>query len=600
MIFPHPVDATEVWAPLTLTAVTAQQDDGSSFEVVARLREGVDPVVASADVARLATGTAHGTAGDPREATYLVNPLVEEAGLGTAPPAVVVAVGLVLVIAWINLAGLVIARHSVRRRELSVRRVLGAAPGHIVRLLLGEALLLAALATVVGMSLADVGSRVVLGTALRWNIGALLLALIVGLLSGVAIGAWPALRFAALGPADGPKGSSRTASVGKDMARGRRTLIITEIALATVLLSATGLLVRTIYNIYRIEPGFDADGVLAVRVWDSPGAGVDSPRTGRFDQLVEALEAVPGVERAGAVLGLPYGLGAPTSRFEIEGGGAVGHEARMRAATPGYFAALGIPLTRGRAFGAADGADAPPVAILNEAAARTFFPAGDPIGRGILIDGARWEVVGVVGTVFDGDQENPAKPEIYRPMRQWPRSSVWIALRTRADPTEPAPTIRRAVRDFDPDIAVTRLLTMDALRVDSMGSELRMLRLMAAFALAAVLISAIGLYGVISYIVSARARELAVRRTLGAPKSAVLRLVLAQGVGAAGIGSAVGVVGALGASRAMRSLLFGVSPTDPLTLVSAVAVVCGVAILATYLPAQRAASIDPATSLSDA
>jgi hypothetical protein len=272
----------------------------------------------------------------------------------------------------------------------------------------------------------------------------------------------------------------------------------------------------------------------------------------------------------------------------------------MQAATPGYFATLRIPVRRGRGFDDSDGADARAVAILNEAAASAFFPDDEPVGRSVVIDGVLSQIVGVVGTVFDGDQENPATPEIYRPMRQWPHSSTWIALRIREDPTRMGPDVRAAVRAFDADIAVTRLVDMKALRAESMSSERAMLRLMISFALAAVLISAVGLYALVSYSVSQRAREFGIRAALGAPRGAVLGLVVGEGVRLAATGAAIGLVAALAALRVMRSLLFGVSPTDPLTLAGVVAVVCGVALLATVIPAQRATRTDPSSSLNDA
>jgi putative ABC transport system permease protein len=271
----------------------------------------------------------------------------------------------------------------------------------------------------------------------------------------------------------------------------------------------------------------------------------------------------------------------------------------MQAATPGYFGTLRIPVRRGRGFDDADGADAPAVAVLNEAAASAFFRAADPVGRSVVIDGVRSEIVGVVGTVFDGDQENPAIPEIYRPMRQWPHSSTWIALRIREAPMRTGADVRAAVRAFDADIAVTRLLDMEALRAESMSSERAMLRLMAGFALAAVLISAVGLYGLVSYSVSQRVREFGIRVALGAPRGAVLGLVVGEGVRLAATGAAIGLVGAVATLRVMRSMLFGVSATDPVTLAVVVALVCGVALLAAVIPARRAMRTDPSISLND-
>jgi putative ABC transport system permease protein len=287
--------------------------------------------------------------------------------------------------------------------------------------------------------------------------------------------------------------------------------------------------------------------------------------------------------------------------FQIEGRPPVPPDerprVRMQSATVGYFDALGIPLLRGRVFVDEDRAGAPGVAVVNEIFAQRFFPDEDPIGQAVIIDSVRWQIVGVLRNVFHGDAEQLAIPEIYRPTRQWGTPTVWIALRTRGDPARFTPAVTAAVRQFDPDIAITRLFTMNALRADSMSSERMMLRLMAAFALAAVLISAIGLYGLISYSVTQRRHEFGVRLALGAEAGTVLRLVLGQGVRLAAIGTAIGIAGAIAALRAMRSMLFGVSPTDPLTLAFVVLLICGVALLAAYLPARRATLIDPMGSL---
>ena len=602
VVFPHAADPTEVWAPIALTAELESQRTGGGYQVVGRLGEGTSVAAASAELADLAARS------DPeavleRGETYLARSFFEERDFGAVPPLLLATVGLVLLITWSNLTGLFLARLSARRRELAVRGAMGAGGARIVRQLLAESMLMSLLGALAGVVVAVIGSRWVLASVWRPDPEGFVLAFLLAIGSGLAIGTWPALRVARpsgalrLGP------MSRAATGGIDAARGRRGLIVAEVALATMLLSAAGLLARSFRNVEAIEPGFDAERVLALRVWDPPAGPDDEPRAERVRGLVQAFDALPGVERAGAVLGLPFGLGASAGRFEIEDdpAGRSGEPlvARMQAATPGYFPAMGIPLLRGRDLLPSDGAGAPRVAIINEAAARAFFQYRDPIGRGLLIDGSRWEIVGVVGTVFHGDQEEPASAEVYRPMEQWaPASSVWFALRARGDPTSLGREVVTAVRRVDPDAAVTRVVTMDGLRSQSMGSEETMLRLMAAFALAAVLMSAVGLYGLISYSVSQRTREFGVRTALGAPAAAVLRLVVGEGVRLAAAGAMVGIVGAVAALRLIRSLLYGVSPTDPVTLGAVAAMVCVTAALAVYVPARRATRVDPLASLS--
>jgi predicted permease len=271
----------------------------------------------------------------------------------------------------------------------------------------------------------------------------------------------------------------------------------------------------------------------------------------------------------------------------------------MQAATPGYFATLGVPIVRGRAFTNADGILTPRVAIINRSFARRFFPNEDPIGHALLIDDARWQIVGITGDLFHGDVEQLARPEIYRPMQQWNRASAWIAIRTRGDPASIAPAVVAAVGRFDPDIAITRLLPMNELRARDMGSERRMLQLMGATAIAAVLISAIGLYGLISYSVTQRVREFGIRLALGSERAAVLRLVLAHGLRLSAIGTGFGILGAVAGLRVMRTMLFGVSPGDPLTLAGVIGLVSTIALLAACIPARRATRIDPMTSLRE-
>ena len=602
LVFPDAGDPAEVWAPMAWSPETASDRTNRGYQVVARLREGATVQAASAELAilsRPAAGEAPGITGDP---TYRATPLLEEDMFGSVPPMLVAAVGLVLLITWTNLAGLLVARLSARRGELTVRLALGAAPMRIVRQLLAEATLLAGLGSLCAVGVAFAGARILLGATQPLDLRAMGLVLSLGLISGMAVSAWPAFRFARPRGASRLSNTSRTATGGVETDRARGALIVAEVALATVLLSATALLARSFQNVHQIEPGFNADRVLALRVWDPPPDPGAEPPSERVDRLIETLQALPGVVRAGGVLGLPFGLGAPTRDFELEGHPVLEpvarHRARMQAATPDYFASLEVPLLRGRSFSHADGADAPRVVILNQAAATRFFPDQDPIGRGVLMDGVRWEIVGVVGTVFDGDQEQLSTPEIYRPMRQWPRSSVWIAMRTRGVPAALGPEVRAAVREFDPDIAITNMLTMDALRASSMSAEGGLLRVMTGFALAAILMSAVGLYGLVSYSVSQRTREFGVRKALGAPTAAVLRLVLAQGLRLTAGGAAIGIAGAVLTLRAMRSLLFGVSPADPLTLGAVVAAVCGVSLLATYMPAKRATRVDAITSLS--
>jgi predicted permease len=595
---------TDFWTPLIFTARDANERGRAEYRAIGRLRDGATARMAATEIAAVGGRLSAEFPALMRNATLGVVPVVDFYALSgdTETWTFTAAVGLVLLISWINLAGLVIARLTARRRELAVRRTMGAAPGRIVRQLLVETILVTALGGALGAGFAAWGLRALIGwSQLQIDGNAFALALALGMLSGLGIGLWPALRFAKPHLVHELRAATRTATGGIDFARARRTLVIAEVALAIVLLSAAGLLARSIQEIYQVDPGFNTERVLTLRLQNPPVAPNAGPQPDRMDRLVQSIGAIAGVERAGAVLGMPYGVGAARGSFEIAGQPPLLPErrprVRMQAATPGYFDALEIPIVRGRAFTNGDAANSPRVALINEVVAQRFFPDEDPIGRTLIIDSLRWEIVGVVGSVFYGDVEQIESPEIYRPMQQWPRPTVWIAARTRGDPAQIALQVTAAVRAFDPDIAITRLFTMNALRTDSMGSERMMLRLMGGFAFAAVLISAIGLYGLISYSVSQRTREFGVRLALGAGPSAVLGLVLGQGVRLAAVGAALGITGAIAALRVMQSMLFRVSPTDPLTLGIVVVLICAVALLAAYIPARRATLIDPMSSL---
>lgn len=598
-VFPR--DA-ELWTPLVLAPEEMSDRDGAQYKVVGRLRESVSIQTARTEVAGIAARVAAELPDIMRGTTFLTVSLPELYRRG--PDVRTYAAGLVLLIACVNLAGLLVARHSARRHELAIRGALGATAERMVRQLLAEVVLLAALAGVCGAGAAAWGIRMLIDwPGMRLDGHAWALATAMGLLSGIIVGLWPSLRFARPTFVHELHDVTRTATGSIGVARGRRVLVVAEVALAIVLLSAAGLLARSYREIYNVDAGFDTENVLAIRVRVPPPENGRALEPDRIDRLVDAIESIPGVTRAGAVLGIPFGHGAGRGAFEIEGRPLLPNErpqARMQAATPGYFEALGIPVVRGRDFTSTDRASTLPVAVVNQAFAERFLSGEDPIGRAVIIDSARWDIVGVTGTAFDGDQENLTRPEpeIYR-VQQWHRPLVWIAARTRVDPLQLGQAVTAAVRQFDADIPVTRLVTMDELRAASMGSERLMLRVIAAFAIAAVLISAIGLYGVISFSVTQRTREFGVRLALGAGRASVLRLVLGQGIRLTAIGVVLGIAGAFGAVRVIRSMLFGVSASDPLTLGAVVLSIFAVALVAAYLPARRATLVDPITSLRD-
>ncbi len=430
------------------------------------------------------------------------------------------------------------------------------------------------------------------------DVPALAVALGIGICTGLLIGLWPAVRFARPDLAKELHATSRTIT---DRAVGRRLLVGTQVAFGVVLLAAAGLLARSVQHVYSTPTGIAPDHVLAFRIQGPPyrpGTVEDSTSE---DRLAKALEAVPGVQSAGVTFALPFSDAMSTNNFDIAGRPvpAPHHHpySRMQPATPNYFATLGIPIVRGRPFLPTDAAGAPRVAIVNQALARRYFPNGDPLGETLLIGGARWRIVGVSGNVMYGQIGQFVTPEIYRPMQQWPWSDASVVVRTVGDPTAAEPAILAAVRRFDPDLAVSRVAPLAVGFRQVLAPYWIMLGLMGGFAMIAMLISAIGLYAVISYSVAQRTREFGVRMALGAEPRGLLRLVIAQGLRLTAVGGAAGFVAALAVTPLLRAVLYGVSPSDPLTyaLVAAGASVLGV--VASYGPARRAATTDPMTSL---
>jgi putative ABC transport system permease protein len=602
----YPQTDADFWAPLVLTSAPSNQAGDLDYTALGRMRTGASLESLDAGIAAIAARGDLATAERPQgwnlQATSLAE--VNRPTLERDTLAFTAAVGLVYLIACVNLAGLLTARLSARRRELSVRRAIGAGAGRIARQLFTEAILLTSLGAAAGAGVAMIAARFVgRGTDAPTQTSAFLIPIGLGLVSGLLIGLWPAIRFARqkLGN-ELREATSHTATGGADSARFRRALVVAQVAVTIVLVAATGLLARSFQETLDIDPGFETDRLIALRIQHPPSTEPGSPDAAPHDGLVRALENVGGVERAGASLALPFGVAssARDGEFEIEGSVLPGPdrpEALMQAVTPGYFEALGVSVVQGRAFAEGDGREGPAVAMVNEAFVDRYLGGEAATGRMLTIDERNWEIVGVVGNVFYGSTDEVTNPEVYRPMQQVEASTVWVAVRAQVESPALAGDLAEEVHRFDPDLAVTRLLTMNTLRTATMDSESRMLRLMGFFALAALLISGIGLYGLISYSVAQRTREFGVRLALGAERRRVLGLVLRQGLGLAAIGGAIGLVGAIGALRVMRSLIYGISPVDPMALTGAAVVILALALFAAYLPAHRAMRVDPITTL---
>jgi putative ABC transport system permease protein len=539
--------------------------------------------------------------------------------VGDVRPALAVlagAVGFVLLIACANVAGLMLARATQRAQDTAIRLALGAGRARLVRQGLCEALLLSLAGGALGTGLAFWGVDAIVALSpgvpglaqARPDARVLAFAAALSLLTGALFGLLPAAQAArpALG---GLLGSGVRSSGTRARARARRVLVVAEIAMAHVLLVGAGLMLATLVRLRSVDAGFDSAGLLTFQLSLSDARYREPHRRRAFyDGVLEAARRLPGVSAAGAVMRLPLAEGAINRGLRIEGRPAPqpgeDHSVDYQTVSDGYFATARIPLRRGRALGEADTEGAPRVVVLNEAAVRRFFPGEDPLGRRVgLGDGddvANWRtVVGVVGDVRHRALDRPAAPAVFAPYRQdresWNLMS--FVLRTSGDPRALAPAVGPLVRSVDPEQPVSNVRAMDEVREAAVLRPRLLGTLLAAFAASAVLLAAIGIYGLMAYTTAQRTQELGVRVALGATRRTLLRLVAGEGARLAVAGVALGVAVALGVSRVLSSLLFGVRATDPLTLAGVSLAVALVAALASWLPARRAAAVDPVRAL---
>ena len=534
---------------------------------------------------------------------------------GTIKPTLLVllgAVGCVLLIACANVANLLLAKASAGQKEMAIRSALGASRWRVIRQLLAESVLLSLLGGSVGLLLAfwSVGALGHLSVVtlprvqeVSLDIRVLGFALFVSVLTGVAFGLAPAAQASRLDLNATLKEGGRD-SQGGVRNRVRSGLIVSEVALALMLLVGGGLLLNSFYRLSKVSPGFNPQQALTMQL-SLPGNKYadDARRVASFAQIVERIEALPGVEAAGLSFSLPLAGGPPDTFFTIKGrvdGPQPGYGADFDFCTPHYFRAMGIPLIRGRLFDERDVTSAARVTLINEALAREYFPNEDPLGQHFTEENNTWEIVGIVGDVRLRGLADKVRPLFYRP--QSFGSAYWNILANLVVRTAPAPggraeNIRQAILGLDPDQPVANVRTMEDVIAASVAQRRFILMLLGVFAGAALLLAAIGLYGVIAYAVSQRTREIGLRMALGATRSDVLGLVLRQGMKLAATGILLGVIGALGLTRVLVNLLYEIKPTDPLTFVGVSLVLLVVALLASWLPARRAAKVDPMEAL---
>jgi putative ABC transport system permease protein len=623
--------APDAWLPLDVPA-QARAVGRHNLNAIGRLRSGVTLERARADLelisARLARELPRDNTDHHPKLTSLRESLVGD--VRAAWRLLLLAVGFVLLIACANVANLLLTRGAHRQKEIAVRLALGAGRARVIRQLLVESVLLAFLGGTLGLLFAawivDLVPRITsvslpLADTARLDWFALAFAFGISLTTGLVAGLAPAMRCSHQHVARLKEGTRMSDDRGRS--RLRATLVGTEVALTTVLLLGAGLMIHSFARLVSVDPGFRTDHALVVPV-DLPGARYASAAQQRefYDRLLAKLQATPGVERVGATSHLPLGGSDNWMAFSIEGrpapppGQAL--TAAVRTVTPDYFRALGIPLEQGRFFDTRDArlsvplirwypqqpappdADKPqaiPVALVSDATARQYWPGENPVGKRIrLLFSPEITIVGVVGDVKHNELSAPAYPHIYLAHNQEPWSSVSFVIRTTGAPAQVGPAVRERLRAMDPSLPVS-VRTLDDVVDASVGRPRFYAVLIGLFGTVALGLAIVGIVGVVGYVVTQRTKEIGVRIALGAQRGEILRLVVRQGMQPIAVGMCAGVIAGFVLMRFIRSLLFRVDPTDPLTLALAVLVMTGVALLACWVPARRAAGLDPVTAL---
>ena len=602
-----------------------------SYELIARLKPGVSPVAARAAVTRLGAivadaythpaikGERWGALARELDRTR-VDPVVRRSLLVLSG-----AVGLVLLIACANVANLFLVRAAGRRREIAVRLAVGAGRRRLVRQLLTESVVLSALGGVASIAVAWWGVQVLSAlnpsTSLRvqriGGIGAVSFESIqldplafaftaaLTIVTGVVFGLVPALQATHPSLTGALKSDSERSRLGGIRGLTSRNLLaVVEIALAVVLLAGSGLMLRSLSKLFGVRPGFDAEQLLTMR-FNVNGVGRDS-LPGFFDQVVERLGAIPGATAVGLIDCPPLNGGCSatslTHRDRPERAPGTEPTVGVHWVTPGWFSTARVPLVRGRTFERGDRLGGQKVVVISQTAATRYWPGQDPIGKPVSVGQGGFSedtafVVGVVGDVRYGTLDSLPKPDVYLSYYQSPRPRMMMFVRTAGDPRSAVAPAQREIAALAPGVPLYDVRPMRERVADAMGYARFSALLLAAFAAVALALAALGTYGVISFGVSQRRKEIGIRVALGATRASVVRLIVGQGISLAVIGGAIGLAGAMATTGVLRSMLYGVAPSDPVTLGAIVALLVAAVIVASRIPARRAAGVDPAEAL---
>ncbi|HET6972443.1 MAG TPA: ABC transporter permease [Pyrinomonadaceae bacterium] len=611
-----------LWVPIALSQEDWANRGGHYLAVVARLKPGVSVAQAQADM----NAVMHRISVDHPEETMegkmgvVVVPVRDEF-VGDARGSLIVllvAVAFVLLIACANVAGLLLARAVARRKEIALRLALGAGRPRVIQQLLTESLLLAVAAGVLGSLLAYasftflqglVPEQMALATSLKLDVRILVFTIAVSIVTGIIFGLVPALQSANFDLNDALKQSSgRVTSTG----RLRSAMIVFEVALSLVLLVGAGLLIQTLFQLFRQYSMLEPEKILTMRTI-LPLEKYKEPqqRDNYYQQVLQRVEHLPGVVAAGYSTSIPLAWKGGTSGFYPEGLKAplpgMAYDANHREVSTNYLKTMNIPLRHGRYFESSDNAQSVPVAIINETMARQYWPGENALGRRFKVGdpdepGKQWkQIVGIVADIRQMGLDEPAKAEMYLPYQQitdWPGYIPRdLAIRTTGDTSNLAGAVRQIIREIDPDQPVSNVATMAEVLGTEAGQRRMGMIMLVGFASLALLLASLGIYGVLAYFVTQHTNEIGVRQALGATPRNILLLVLKKGMGLTLVGVAIGLVASFALTRLMSSLLFGVTASDPLTFATVPLVLVMVALLACYIPARRATKVDPLVAL---
>ncbi|HTS13570.1 MAG TPA: ABC transporter permease [Candidatus Limnocylindrales bacterium] len=607
-------ESAEIWTPLVTAGKVRNNRRSHLLQVVARLRAGATLPQLRAQLDARARSIAEQNPGvDPGFAMAAGE--LQERIVAPVRPALLVllgAVGFLLLIACANVGNVILMRNSRRSREFAVRAALGARAGRLARQLLAESVLLGTLGGAAGLAVAGVCLRLIVRFGppdvprldqVTLDARVLLATLGISLASALLFGLIPALTAARSDPNDSLKEGAK-GTLGRGRSRLRGALVVAEIALALVLLAGGGLLLNSFERLSHVELGFDPQNVLTMNLFISPTRHSDAQIGPMLEQMAARIRALPGVTAAGSINSLP-GVGGIGTDFEIEGrpNSTLGEEpsADICMVTDDYFRTMRIPLLRGREFTSTDSATSPAVMVINSTMARRYWPNEDPLGKRVTMKDwgppRQGVIIGIVGDVKSGGLDALPRNMIYWPVTQFAEIFHNVVVRTAGDPNRLVGAIENQVWAVDPDQPIASIQTMDGVLADSLAPRRLQTVLLGGFAMLALVIAAVGIYGVMAYSMSSRRHEIGIRMTLGASSSAVRRLALREGATLALLGVGLGVGGALATTHFLARMLYGVRPDDPFTFMLAAALLGCVALAACYVPAWRASRVDPTKAL---